>query len=393
MLNTDLSYYRCNGIDFGSKIDACIYSTTVDKPIEWMFNQDMFSKYPWHIEPDESLDQLYDRRTRQIREKYDYIILSYSGGSDTNNILESFIRQGLHIDEIITNHISEITKKSTILDTEFKESWNFAAEHELQAIPRLKYISEKLPKTKITVLDVSNNVLSELHSSTDGDWVLHKNDSLSVGQLFRYNYFHFGNMKKQFDKNLKVAIIVGVDKPKTFISNTDNTSFYLFFNDASANITTINDFNQDYTNVTTELFYWSKDATDIMCKQAHVVKRWLEKNPDKQRFWINTSTYTRRKYHEKWLRNIIYTTWDSTWFQTDKATSWWNTEFDNWFRKSSSFSNEREIWKRGIQHLVKTIPKYVYFTQTGVPDSLVTFRHQYLIGKIENSLSPNIIVI
>ena len=80
--------------------------------MDWIFHDDAFSKYPWHIEPEASLDQLYDARARQLREKYDYVVLSYSGGSDTHNILESFIRQGLHIDEIVTNHMTTATQAS-----------------------------------------------------------------------------------------------------------------------------------------------------------------------------------------------------------------------------------------------------------------------------------------
>jgi hypothetical protein len=385
MLDTDnYSYYLCNGIAFSSKINACIYSTEFKKPIEWVFHQDKFSKYPWEIEPSETLDQLYDRRTRQLREKYDYIVLSYSGGADTNNILESFIRQGLHIDEIVTNHISKATKRTTVLDPQFKDSWNFAAEHELQAIPRLKYIRDKLPRTKITVLDVSDIVMNSISSLTDPDWVLNRNDHLAVGQLFRYNYFHFNDMKKQFDKDLKVAIIVGVDKPKTQIINGDD--FVIFFNDATANITTVNDFNQDYTNVTTEMFYWSPDAADILCKQAHVIRRWLEMNPDKQRFWTNISKYIRRRYHERWLRTLLYTTWDDTWFQADKSTDWWHTEFDTWFRRDQNFAKEQRAWKQGIEYLKKTIPDYIVYNAYGIPDALKDFKHEYYIGKIKNGI-------
>jgi hypothetical protein len=385
MINPDLGYYTCNGIMFNSKVDAYLYSATIGKTVEWIFNQDVFSKYPWHIEPIQSLDELYDLRARQLREKYDYLILSYSGGSDTNNILESFIRQGLHIDEIVTNHITKATVKSTILDIRVKDSWNFAAEHGLQAIPRLKYISEKLPRTKITELDVSDNVLNSMKEFKDVDWVLHRNDHLSIGQLFRYNYFHFSSIKKQFDKNLKIAIIVGLDKPKTKIKN-DN-KFYIYFNDATTNITTINDFNKDYTNVTTELFYWSKDSLNMLCKQAHVIKHWLEERPGRQQFWKNVTFSTVRKYHEKWLRSLIYTTWDNSWYQADKSTSWFNTEFDSWFRNDQSLKKEQELWKRGIQFLETSVPNFLLYNKNGELDSLKQFVLEYPIGEIKNALT------
>jgi hypothetical protein len=382
-INTNFGYYLCNGVSFQSKIDALLYSTTIQKPVEWVFYQEIFSKYLWHIEPSETLDQLYDRRSRELREKYDYVILSYSGGADTNNILESFIRQNLHIDEIIINHMSSITKKTTILDPNVKASWNFAAEHELQAIPRLKYIRDKLPKTKITELDVSDMVINSMKEFDDADWVLHRNGQLTIGQLFRYNYFHFREIKKQFDKNLKIGIIVGVDKPKTKIKS-DN-KFYIYFNDLTTNIATINDFNDEYTNTTVELFYWSIDCLDLLCKQAHVIKKWLEKAPGRQYYWKNPDANVVRLFHERWLRPLIYTTWDNNWFQADKATQWINCEFDSWFMTDDSFVRERELWKRGIDFLEKNLSDFVIY-KNDKPEYLKQFIHEYCIGTINSKI-------
>ena len=380
MLNiVDNGFYRCNGKNFPSKVNALIYSKLVNKPAKWVFHDDIYSKYDWSVEPTESLDELYDCRARQLREKYDYLILSFSGGSDTNNILESFIRQGLHLDEIVTNHISRVTKSTTILDASNTQSSNFAAEHELHAVPRLQYIHKNLPRTKITVLDVSDVVFNGIKD--DVSWVLDKNDHLSIGQLFRYNYFHFGDMKRQFDKNIKVAIITGTDKPRTYI---EDDMFYLYFQDSVANITTIDDFNKDYTNITNELFYWSAETAPMICKQIHVIKRWLEANPDKQDYWRNITAEKIRLYHERFLRPLLYTTWDNSWFQADKSTNWWNTEFDTWFRTDKEFEQKYQLWQQGITWLADKLGHLVE-TKNGVPDSFVKFRKVYKIGQMKQT--------
>lgn len=381
-----VGYYLCDGIQFKSKVNALIHSNIVNKPVEWIFHQEFFSKYPWHIEPSQSLDQLYDARARQLREKYDYIILSYSGGADSHNMAQAFIRQGLHIDEIVTNHLTRATNRVTVLNPQVKESWNFAAEHDLQAIPRLKEISQLCPRTKITILDVTDTVLDAVKNYNDIDWVLDKNDHLSVGQLFRYNYTYFANVKKQLDKNLKVGFIVGVDKPKTLIRN--NTDFYFYFNDITVNIALITDFTSEYTNTKLELFYWSPDAADLICKQVHTVKKWLEARPFRQQFWRDPSFAVMRKIHEPCLREIIYTTWQAEWFQTKKATSWFNTEFDTWFQTDDNFTKQRESWFRGIQYLAEKIPNNINY-KDGVPDSLQSFKHFYFVGKIQNNELSN----
>lgn len=381
MENT-LGYYFCNGIEFRSKVNAFIYSNTVNKPVEWNFHQDIFAKYPWHIEPHQTLDELYNARAKQVREKYDYVILSFSGGADSNNMVEAFLRQGLYIDEIVTNHLSSAAKKTTILNPAIKDSSNFAAEHELQAMPRLKEISQRSPKTKITVLDVSETVIDSMKAYEDVDWVFDKNDHLSAGQLFRYNYMYFSDIKKRLDKNLKVGFVIGVDKPRTVIKN--NSDFYLYFNDVTVNIALITAFTNEYTNTYLELFYWSPEATDLICKQAHVVKRWLESRPPRQMLWRDASFATVRTYHEPILRDLLYTTWNNNWFQTAKATSWFHTEFDTWFQTDQDLVRHRANWSRGIQYLVEKIPNNLIYNKDGLPDGLKTFRHDYFIGKIQN---------
>ena len=387
MINKNLGYYICDGKEFSSKVDALIYSSVTKKEVSWYFHNDAFKNYNWSIEPEHSLDYYYDKRARELREKYDYLILSFSGGSDTNNILESFIRQGLHIDEIVTNHMSSATSGFTVLDKRYTRSSNFAAEHELQAVPRLKYISEKMPRTKITVLDVSDIVLNSI-LEYDVDWVLKRNDHLSIGQLFRYNYFHFGEMKKKFDKNKKIGIIVGLEKPKTSIVSAKE--FYISFNDTVANITTINDFNDEYDNTVVEMFYWSSETLDMMAKQAHVIYNFLKKNPRMIPYWrlqhtINGVTYSNaelnRMIHEKVLRNIIYTTWDSNWFQTDKSILWWNTEFDDWFRADQKYKKQQEIWKRGMAYLESKIPEYIVY-RDNMMDRMKVFSHSYYVKEI-----------
>jgi hypothetical protein len=84
-------YYTVDGIDFQSKIQACIFANKHNKKVEWKFNNQAFDTYNWSIEPEQSLDQLYDRRANDLREKYDYLILSYSGGADSHNILMALL--------------------------------------------------------------------------------------------------------------------------------------------------------------------------------------------------------------------------------------------------------------------------------------------------------------
>jgi len=380
-MNKKLGYYSCNNLEFDSKIQACIYSSKVNKPLAWHFNDTEFDAYNWTNEPIESLDRLYNRRAKDIREKYDYVILSYSGGSDSHNILEAFIRQGLLIDEIVINHMSK-ANTSIVLDSNNKNSWNAGAEFELQTIPRLKYIKNNSPKTKITVLDLSDNVFDTLRNSTDASWVESKREPLNVSGATRYNYIYFKEVRTQFDRSKSICLILGIEKPRTYIKKN---KFYLLFSDKSANIASASEHISDYTNATVEYFYWSPDAIPIICKQAHVIKRWLEAFPQYKPLWTpvdRADLFTKhRLIHERMYRTIIYTTWNDNWYQADKAIKDWNSEMDDWFVSQYRDTKEFSIWKEGIKYVVENAKDYV-ITRDNSFDGLKTFLNNYYIGEI-----------
>jgi len=210
--------------------------------------------------------------------------------------------------------------------------------------------------------------------------VLSRNDHLSVGQLFRYNYFHFSEMRKKLDKNRNTVVIVGIDKPRCYIDQESN--FYTTFIDGIANMTTINDFNNEYTNVRTELFYWSKDAMPIACKQAHVIKRWLEANPKSQSAWKGLNISRSRLIQERLMRSLLYSNWDNNWFQANKSTSFWQTEFDTWFHNRTDLAREQELWRKGVEYMCSMLGDQIMY-KDGLPSGLKQFIKPYLIGQIK----------
>lgn len=374
----NLGYYTCDGISFGSKINACIYAQSVNKSVKWIFKNHIHDRYPWEIEPTETLDQLYDQRCKDLREKYDYLVLSYSGGSDSNNILESFMRQNLHIDEIVTNHLTQATEKTIILNPAVKDNWNFNAEHQLHALPRLREIQKKLPRTKITILDVTQAVLSSLDGQ-DESWLLNRRENVSIGMTHRYNHIYFNEVRKQLDKNLNVAIITGIEKPRTAI---ENGVFYVYFTDANVNASSPADHNIG-TNAKIEYFYWNDPK--IVVKQAHVVKRWLETNTQFQKFWQTGESLweNSRKIHEPLLKNIIYTTWNNEWFQTEKAVRGWYCEFDQWCHTNKDQIKNYHVWKKGLDYLTSAASNFIRY-KNGEADGLITMSHRYKIGTMKD---------
>jgi hypothetical protein len=352
-MNKKLGYYVCNGQEFDSKIRCFIYATEVKQPVTWIFNDEVFNNANWQEEPEESLDSLYDRRARELREKYDYIILSYSGGSDSNNILMSFYRQGLRIDEIVTNWVQEASKAFTVIDPLIKCAWNHHAEYELHTRARLQWITDNMPSTKITFFDCSRPIIDYFKNVQDKSWILNHREPVNPAVVQRFNYLQIKDLHHRVDRQKNMAIIVGVDKPRLYVNDTDQ--LILFFHDKLANIIPTAQHFTEYDNSTIELFYWAPESADILRKQAHLMYKFLQMNAQYRTIYRYTLG-SDRNAQEVLMKNVLYSsTWDNRWFQTDKSMKDWDNELDTWFYKQ--FNNTKLIrnWNQGIDYLEKNI--------------------------------------
>ena len=90
-------YYRVGSDKFYSKLLAIKAQTLSQNKefVHWHFHDDAFASKNWAVEPDISLTTLYKWRAEQLRQKYDYIVLFYSGGADSNNILDTFVNNNI----------------------------------------------------------------------------------------------------------------------------------------------------------------------------------------------------------------------------------------------------------------------------------------------------------
>lgn len=387
IIHKELGYYVCDQKIFSSKIDACIYSTKNKKSVKWVFNNDVFDSYPWHIEPEESLDELYDRRARDIREKYDYVVLAFSGGGDSNNVLESFLRQNLLIDEIVVNVMGERNTMTTH-DHRIMSNWNEGAEFNLQTLPRLEYVRNVSPKTKISIVDLSNHVFDFLSGFGDEGWLSYTRERLNVSGLMRHNFLHFKEIRKRFDKDKKIAMVLGIEKPRTYIKGN---MFRMMFSDKAVNIATVSEFIEDYTNTGIEYFYWHPSCAKMIAKQAHVIKRFVELTPKYREAWkpknLEDLFKKHRSIQERVLRPLLYSSWRPTYWQSDKSTLDWYSEIDNWFTEGHKNTREFAIWQAGLKYVQENAQDWMIPGNDNL--GLKSFMYAYDIGEIKYVDQPN----
>lgn len=403
-MNKKLGYYSVGSKIFDKKIEALIYATKIYKNfkdkvsatslISWNFNDEIFYRYNWELEPKLSLKDLYQKRAKALREKYDYVIISYSGGADSHNIVMSFLDQGLFIDELYVLMVSHGSSQWNVLDINNTNSTtSYVMDNYYQTLPRLKEILNKSPGTKIRYLDMTKLVFDVFKEYKDASWVLNMREELNPADVTRYNYSYFSDFKKTLDKHKHVGVIVGIDKPRIVIDS--NTKLvYTKFIDRLTNAVPIGEYIREYSNTVVEFFYWSPDACDLLCKQAHVVKKWLEINKHMQGFFENNPapviTYGNtlgvdynRVFSERMLRSILYDNWHPSWFQATKNSRDWFLECDNWFIKGAKGTKEHSIWLEGIKYIIDNTDPYIS-KDIAFPDSFLKWHKSYCIGRLRH---------
>ena len=98
MLN---SYWEYAGTRYKNKFRAIDAANGKYKRITFHTFEDVsFNNYSWSIEPGTPLKQLQKERALQLRDTYDYIKLWFSGGADSTTMLNTFLDNNIHIDEI-----------------------------------------------------------------------------------------------------------------------------------------------------------------------------------------------------------------------------------------------------------------------------------------------------
>jgi hypothetical protein len=155
-----LGYYLVGEKKFYNKTLALLesYRTTRLDPI-WVFNNDVYSSIDWSIPITEDLSSIYRRRAQQLREQYDYLVLYFSGGADSINILHAFIDNNIFLDEIVMQ-IPELVEST--LNTDDLSNGNIHSEIKYAAVPHLNRFSSQLTGTVVKYQDYSKNLIKLL---------------------------------------------------------------------------------------------------------------------------------------------------------------------------------------------------------------------------------------
>jgi len=323
-----LGFYLVGWKKFFNKTLALIESKKTGYDLKWVFNDTVYSNMDWSKEIETSLFDLYKKRALQLREKYDYLILHFSGGADSANILYTFITNNIFLDEIVMEFPEPAKQRFNSSDLTMA---NHYSEIEYAAIPFLDKFKNKIHRnTKIRYQDFAKPTIEFL---TKDNWFedlpLGTNITLSgVGrQIAHLNNNHVRDIcyKGKF-----VAQILGIDKPNV---HYDGKDFYAYFIDLSAMHSppaSLDHSDLFDNNFITEFFYWTPDMPEILVKQAQDLKKFYLINEHAR--WMSSQSLKKHiKEFRPILHPIIYPTEVEPSYQTETPNGKIIRTTDNWF--------------------------------------------------------------
>jgi hypothetical protein len=277
-------YYLYNGhyvSDRETLLDLMLLNEDYDANLNlYHYNDEVFSAINWKKEPSMSLYHMYVERAKQLRDQYDYLILAFSGGSDSNEILEIFLQNNIFIDEIQTVHYETLIDRLDDTFIKTHDTLGVLYEYRGSVLPKLKRIRELSPNTKINSMDLSNYAYDQIVGKKFDYMGMNHNptNGMSLIKPLRiYNYYMHTHNNLNAPKK-KTAFIRGFEKPWLFVDDDDRLMFR--FSDIpmhGVGRIRSGDVNDIYT---LEDFFWSPNYPLIPVKQSHVIKNILLKHPN-----------------------------------------------------------------------------------------------------------------
>ena len=342
--SAELGFYYHNGRSFFEKTSLVNYITennTHDLTIDYYFNDHVFKKIDTTLEPEIDIESLYIQRAKNLREQYRYLILAFSGGSDSNEILHTFVMNNIFLDEIVIVHYNTLLKNIK----EFDNKLNKFLEYDNQAKKILELVKKNSPKTKITTIDYTDKLLN-LTKNTDSlytiDRHVHITNTLNPN-ISEIRYY----ASSVAEKENNVGVIYGFDKP---ILKLENNILYFHFNDVSVACATpsrIGLLSDKYDSIA---FFWTGNVPLITIKQAHLMKKLLENNNDlyKQFVYatIETKNYNYAANFYRKFNSIIYKYWNDSYFAASKNL---NDSEENYLL--NNFIEEKDLLKKEIEKI------------------------------------------
>ena len=330
---------------FINKYEALLCATEKNLGVQYKFFDEVWDAYDRSQLGKINLQEVYKQRAHQLRDKYDYLIVYFSGGADSYNVIRSFIDNGIKLDEICVKWSNDtLTANTTIYNPNTEEStaWNYLSEWDYAIKPVLDEVSRSNPEIKIEIVDWFKN--KDLIGAEETFKLVNHWHDVEVTSLAVWS----PSEAKLTDQGKRVGSIYGVDKPQVYFE--DDGSAHMIFLDSGTAMGTPNPCNV----YGTEYFYWAPDFPLITFETAYRAAEAFRIDPvlkeskfDKDIKTNITVFSSRNREQQKNLRHILYNNWTDR-FQAAKPIALNRADKHFWIYKS----NELKHYKDSYQDMI-----------------------------------------
>lgn len=295
--------------------------------MEWNFNKQYYSNFDWTQEPAESIQELYRRRAQDIRDRYDYVVIWYSGGPDSWNILNTFLKNDIKIDEIahFMGYDGDKDKRSALNEEIF-----------YTAIPTTQKILEQYPDIRHRVVDLSH-IYPDLFSRPDiATEFLYSIKAVASANSFARSYMreYVKDYKDIINSGKRMCFIWGTEKPRLLHLNGKFHAMFLDFpSETHSRLQGL-----DSTGYFDEWFYWAPETAHMVAKQCHMIMKLYKNETADSHYMTNRATHyvcaspTTGKFLNKDIyHTLIYPGWDVNTLVGPKPANLLVANRDNWF--------------------------------------------------------------
>jgi len=242
----------------------------------WM--DDVWASMDLTLRPSRSWSDLMRDRCYQVRDKTTRLGLAFSGGYDSQTILDHLIFNNIKVDDIQVNH------KSFLPHPEF-----YSAVATAEQVKKTHY-----PNLKISTLDIGVDYLLKIYQQSKEDWLWSESagefrfSKQARASLVNHNYSHSSLAGIQ-----SRMVVEGHDKPRLFI---EDGWWVMAMHDGVFDMV----FNTPFEN-----FYITRDLPELHIKQVWMMIDWLESQPfttvpDLEQFLHKVQKNLNNHINEQW---------------------------------------------------------------------------------------------
>jgi hypothetical protein len=249
-------YWQVGSLKTFSKQQAIMWANGDVSKIHYFFMDDVWAAQDWTKRPDKSLNDLMRTRCFQLRNQYRHVRVAYSGGYDSQGIVDAFVAAGLPIDSVM------------IRIKQYKPT-----PENLIAVQQATALKNSIwPGLDIETIQLHASDFYDFYKQHANDWIVQPAGGYEPW-FYKVNLSFLQNHNQDFQKARDKFVgqsqcdVYGVEKPRLWI---ENGAWYATMIDKTMNWV---------ANTDIESFYISRQLPELHVAQTWAMLDWIESQP------------------------------------------------------------------------------------------------------------------